>query len=152
LLIVLQGCAQPASPKPVLRCDDLRVQDSLFKKYITNGAHQLPAMYNDTAWQLYCDSVLALCPGIAEIYQVKAVPYIKNGDHEWALALYDKTVQLDPKRYTGHRGFIKCLFTKDYEGALLICRRRNNWCPMGMIWTIRMLFMKGCVILSWEIM
>ncbi len=131
LLIVLQGCAQPASPKLALTCGDLRVQDSLFKKYITNGAHQLPGMYNDPAWQLYCDSVIALCPGIAEIYQVKAVPFIKNGDHEWALALYNKTVQLDPKRYTGHRGFIKCLFTKDYEGAIVDLQKAQQLVPNG---------------------
>lgn len=125
-----QGCAQSTALRP-LDCSSLRVQDSLIKKYIDEGADRLPNMYNDTAWQTYCDSVIALCPGIAEAYQRKAVPYIKNGEYEKALALYDITVQLAPKRYTGHRGFIKCLFTKDYEGAITDLQKAQALVPNG---------------------
>lgn len=131
LFIVLNSCGQSNLPKLPLDCADRRVQDSLIKRYITNGADKLPAMYNDPAWQLYCDSVIALCPEIAEVYQLKAVPFIKNGEYEKAFALYDITVQLNPKRYTGHRGFLKCLFTKDYEGAIIDLQKAQELVPNG---------------------
>lgn len=131
LFILLQGSGQSAFPGQPLDCTDRHIHDSLVKKYITNGADKLPNMYNNPAWQSYCDSIIAICPQVAEAYQLKAVPFIKNGEYEKAFALYDITVQLDPKRYTGHRGFIKCLFTKDYEGAMVDLQQAQQLTPNG---------------------
>lgn len=131
LSVLTSGCGQSTPPKLPLDCTNRHIQDSLLKKYIDNGADKLPGMYNNPAWQLYCDSIIALCPEIADAYQRKAVPYIKNGEYEKALALYDITVQLEPKRYTGHRGFIKCLFTKDYEGAIIDLQKAQQLVPNG---------------------
>ncbi|QKG52235.1 tetratricopeptide repeat protein [Hymenobacter sp. BRD67] len=52
-------------------------------------------------------------------YQQKAVPLIKDGRYEEAFALENKAVALDPPRWLAYRGFLKCIFTKDYEGAIL---------------------------------
>jgi tetratricopeptide (TPR) repeat protein len=98
-------------------CSSKKVRDSLSEKYLTNGAQKYS--YNGPQWQLYCDSLIVLCPNIAAAYQLKAIPYIKYGDYAKAFPLEDKAVELEPKNFTAYRGFLKCIFTKDYEGAII---------------------------------
>ena len=88
-------------------------------------------MYNNPAWQLYCDSIIAICPDVAAAYQLKAVPFIKNGEYEKAFALNDIAVQLDPKGYTAYRGFLKCIFTRDYKGAIIDFQKAAQFYPRG---------------------
>lgn len=116
LSLTCQGQATHA--KRTIDCDNKQVQDSLIERYLDKGAEELPYLYNDPGWELYCDSVIALCPGIAYAYRQKAIPYIKNGEYEKAFAINNIAVQLDPKSWTAYRGFLKCIFTKDYEGAI----------------------------------
>jgi len=98
-------------------CFNKKVTDSLIEKYLNKGAEKYS--YNSPQWQLYCDSLIAICPNIAKAYQLKAIPYIKFGDYAKAFPLEDKAVELEPKNYTAYRGFLKCIFTKDYEGAII---------------------------------
>jgi len=130
-IIVLHGYTQPVETKRTTNCDSKRFQDSLISRYIDNGAEKLPGLYNNPDWQLFCDSIIAVCPNIAGTYQLKAVPYIKNGEYEKAFALNDKAVELEPQRYTGYRGFLKCIFTKDYEGAIIDFRKAQQLMPNG---------------------
>ena len=112
--ISISSCGQ----KSGLDCKNAHIRDSLISKYLDEGAEKLDNLYDDPKWQLYCDSLIALCPCIAESYQMKAVPFIKNGEYEDAFKLNNKAVELDPKRFLAYRGFLKCIFTKDYIGAL----------------------------------
>ena len=98
-------------------CTNKKVQDSLIVKYIDNGAEQWD--YNGKKWQQYCDSLISICPKIAVAYQHKAIPFIKNGDYAKAFPLENKAVELAPKEWTAYRGFLKCIFTKDYKGAII---------------------------------
>jgi tetratricopeptide (TPR) repeat protein len=131
LFLSLAMDAQHAIPKVAINCLDRRVQDSLVVKYIDNGAEKLGDLYNDPAWQLYCDSILTICPQVAAAYRSKAIPYIKNGEYETAMALEDKAVSLDPQTWTSYRGFLKCIFTKDYEGALVDFKESQRLWPEG---------------------
>jgi tetratricopeptide (TPR) repeat protein len=36
---------------------------------------------------------------------------------------------LDPKTYTAYRGFLKCIFTKDYQGALIDFKKAQELLP-----------------------
>jgi tetratricopeptide (TPR) repeat protein len=103
------------------------VRDSLIEKYLDKGAAKYS--YNSPQWQLYCDSLIAICPNIAKAYQLKAIPYIKYGDYATAFLLEDKAVELEPKNYTAYRGFLKCIFTKDYEGAIIDFRKAQQLVP-----------------------
>jgi tetratricopeptide (TPR) repeat protein len=118
-LLVAASCfCQPVQIKTApCDCFSKKVKDSLIEKHLDNGAEKFS--YNGPQWQLYCDSLIALCPNIAKAYQLKAIPYIKYGDYAKAFPLEDKAVELEPKNYTAYRGFLKCIFTKDYEGALI---------------------------------
>jgi tetratricopeptide (TPR) repeat protein len=110
-------------------CQDKKYQDSLIDRYITNGA--LKTNYNEPAWQLYLDSIIAICPNIAEAYQLKAIPFIKFGDYASAMPLEDKAVKLDPKKWTAYRGFLKCIFTKDYQGSIIDFQNAQLLTPNG---------------------
>lgn len=112
-------------------CRDRHFQDSLLKKYIDSGAEKLRGLYNNPAWESYCDSVIAICPDIATAWQMKGIPYIKNGEYAKAFAFNDRAVALDPQRYTSYRGFLKCIFTKDYEGAITDFKRAQALTPGG---------------------
>ena len=106
------GGAQLAAP-----CGSQHYQDSLITRYIESGAHQYS--YNDPRWTQYCDSLIAVCPRVAYAYQQKAVPLIKDGKYAEAFALENRAAELDPPKWLAYRGFLKCIFSKDYEGAIL---------------------------------
>jgi tetratricopeptide (TPR) repeat protein len=132
-LITITGCFRhPVATEVVTTgCSNSYFQDSLIRVYIDSGAAKLPGGYNNPAWQLYCDSVLAICPGTAAAYQLKAMPYIKNGEYENAFRLVDSAVVYGPVAYTAYRGFLKCIFTKDYEGAITDFQKAQQLTPNG---------------------
>jgi tetratricopeptide (TPR) repeat protein len=118
LALAHQGsCQSAALPNLAGPCGSKRYQDSLVTKYIENGAHRYS--YNDPRWAQCCDSLLAVCPNVAYAYQQKAVPLIKDGKYAEAFALENRAAELDPPKWLAYRGFLKCIFTKDYEGAIL---------------------------------
>jgi tetratricopeptide (TPR) repeat protein len=117
LVLAHRGNCQAAPTKLADKCGSKRYQDSLVTKYIENGAHKYS--YNDPRWGQYCDSLLAVCPNVAYAYQQKAMPLIKDAKYAEAFPLENKAAELDPHAYLAYRGFLKCIFTKDYQGALL---------------------------------
>lgn len=130
LLLALSSCHGQTTPgTPADPCASRRYQDSLITRYLENGGQRFS--YNHPNWEKYCDSLLAVCPGVAEAYREKAIPYLKNGDYARAFALEDRAVALDPKRYTAYRAFLKCIFTKDYAGALVDFERAEQLTPGG---------------------
>ena len=109
---------QSAAQKPLPEACGSRVyRDSLVARYIDRGAQRFSYLHPN--WTRYCDSLIAICPNIAVAYQQKAVPLIKEGQYAEAFALEDKAATLDPQRWMAYRGFLKCIFTKDYDGAIL---------------------------------
>jgi tetratricopeptide (TPR) repeat protein len=99
-------------------CDSKLFRDSLIRKYVDSGAEKLPYLYNNLSWDKYLDSILVICPNIAEAYQLKAVPAIKNGEYAKAYMLDEKAAQLDSQQFIPYLGFLQCIFTKDYQGAI----------------------------------
>ena len=45
------------------------------------------------------------------------------------MPLEDKAVELGPSQFLSYRGFLKCIFTKDYEGALIDFQRAEKLFP-----------------------
>ncbi len=134
-------CQSTQDILPKCDCSSKKVKDSLIEKYLTNGAEKYS--YNGPRWQLYCDSLIALCPNIAVAYQLKAIPYIKYGDYARAFPLEDKAVELEPKKWTAYRGFLKCIFTKDYEGAIIDFQNAQRLTPNGYEMDHTYLFYEG---------
>lgn len=74
--------------------------------------------YTTQEWQLACDSLLAICPGLDQVWQMKSMPNIKAGNWEAAYAPLQKAVALNPQEWLPYQAFLKCIFSKDYEAAL----------------------------------
>ena len=118
LLLAQFGYCQKSVSMPALdKCGSKHYQDSLVARYLDHGAHYYS--YLSPKWGLYCDSLIAACPNIAYAYQQKAMPLIKCGDYAKAMPLVDQAVALDAHDWLAYRGFLKCIFTKDFAGALL---------------------------------
>lgn len=126
----LGHCQQPTSTKVAAGgCGSKAYQDTLVARFLDRGAHRVS--YLSPQWGQYCDSLIAACPNIAYAYQQKAMPLIKCGDYAKAMPLMDQAVALDANRWLAYRGFLKCIFTKDYAGALTDFRRVAQFKPNG---------------------
>ncbi|QNH61315.1 tetratricopeptide repeat protein [Hymenobacter sediminicola] len=132
----LSSCQPTTSGQPPAaqalpdKCSSRQYQDSLVSRYIEHGAQRFS--YLDPRWTQYCDSLIAVCPNIAVAYREKAIPLIKDGKFEEAFALEDKAVALNPKQWLAYRGFLKCIFAKDYEGAILDFQAAARLTPNGL--------------------
>ncbi|MGI4872937.1 MAG: tetratricopeptide repeat protein [Janthinobacterium lividum] len=128
-LLLLPALAWGQHPIPTPDCASRAYQDTLVARYLDRGAERVG--YLDPRWAMYCDSVIARCPRIAQAYQLKAVPLIKDGKYADAFALEDQAVAIDPHNWLAYRGFLKCIFSKDYEGALVDFERVTLLKPNG---------------------
>lgn len=108
LMVLLVNAVAMAQLKPQ--------QQELLNTYLNNCAYKHHYLTKD--WQKCIDEALKVDTTIAELWQKKALPYWKMQKYEVALLYYDKAVVLDPEEYLGRRGYLKCLFQKDYESAL----------------------------------
>lgn len=133
---------------PYCDCSKKSVTDSLIERYIRNGTQKL--YYNTEIYQTYCDSLINICPNIAIAYQQKALPFIKNGDYASAFPLEDKAVELDPKSYMSYRAFLKCIFTKDYKGAIIDFQSAEKLNPNGFTMDHTYFFYQGLCNLELE--
>jgi tetratricopeptide (TPR) repeat protein len=131
LVILESGCRPTTKVSNSSDCENGRFRDSLIARYVDSGAEKLPYIYNNPAWGSYLDSVLSICPNVAAAYQLKAVPAIKNGEYIKAYRLDEKATELDSQRYVPYLAFLKCIFTKDYSGAITDFNRANRIIPGG---------------------
>ena len=131
LAVSVSACGQSKIIAFSKNCDSRHFQDSLIARYVDSGAEKLPYHYNNPAWGSYMDSIISICPHIATAYQLKAVPAIKNGEYIKAYALDEKAAQLDSPQFVSYLGFLKCIFTKDYTGAIMDFNRANRIIPGG---------------------
>ncbi|MET4073907.1 tetratricopeptide repeat protein [Hymenobacter sp. UYCo722] len=126
----LGQCQQPAKTNLAAGdCGSKAYQDTLVARYLDRGANRVS--YLSPQWGQYCDSLIAACPNIAQAYQQKAMPLIDCGDYAKAMPLLDQAVALDANRYLAYRGFLKCIFTKDYAGAITDFQRVARLKPNG---------------------
>lgn len=116
-IFTLPGCTY--SQGTVGNCQDKKFRDSLLAFIIDSTAKKERIFYNHKRWQQLCDSVIGICPNTAEAYQLKALPFTKYAAYEHCFSLLDKAVQYDSSAFLPYRAFIKCIFSKDYEGAII---------------------------------
>jgi tetratricopeptide (TPR) repeat protein len=134
--------------KTVANCFTKQEQDSLVKRYLDDGA--LKYSYNSYHWDLYIDSLIAFCPQISSSYREKAIPLIKRGDYGKAFPLEDKSVDLEPEKWISYRAFLKCIFSKDYEGAIIDFDLAQKLVPGAFIMDHSYFFYKGISYLELE--
>lgn len=115
VLLLLTACSAPGQKKPDSQKPEL-TDEQVVKRYLENGAWRV--RYFSPEYQLYIDSAIVQKPGMAYLYQQKAMPYFKLGKYELGLTFLDKAVELDSKSHIDYRAFIKCIFAKTYREAI----------------------------------
>jgi len=92
-------------------------QEAIIEQYLTKGAYTYH--YTLQGWQDQLDLGLAQDSTLAILWQNKALPYWKTKKYDLAVACYDQAVRYDRQAYLGRRGYLKCIFQKDYQGAIV---------------------------------
>lgn len=100
----------------VAQQDNKRFEDSVFNHYVKNGAFKQP-LYS-RARERYLDSALVLIPQHAYTWQQRSMPLLKQYKYEIGMQYLDSAVKYDAKNWIDYRAFVKCIFQKNYTGAL----------------------------------
>jgi tetratricopeptide (TPR) repeat protein len=91
-------------------------QKLIIEKYLKNGAWNHHFLSKE--WEEWIDLGLHQDSTIAYLWQQKALPYWKQKKYTLAIDYYDKAVKYDRKQWLSRRAFLKCIFSKDYKGAI----------------------------------
>lgn len=83
-------------------------------------------------YQNCLDAAIEKDSTIAYLWQQKAMPYFKARKYEIGMKFIDKAVKYDAARWQPYRAFIKCIFAKTYEEAIVDfedCKKKfgNNY-------------------------
>ncbi|MBS1774323.1 MAG: tetratricopeptide repeat protein [Bacteroidetes bacterium] len=98
-------------------------------KYNYSKSDSLKAKaYFDSSWnyslgsakhQLYIDSVLQIIPTHSWYWQQKSMPLYKAYKYELGRPFLDSAVKYDAAKWLDYRGFIKCIYERNYRGAII---------------------------------
>ncbi|MCG8332810.1 MAG: tetratricopeptide repeat protein [Chitinophagales bacterium] len=91
-------------------------QDEIIEEYLKNGAWNYH--YLTKEWDEWINKGIQEDSTIALLWQQKALPFWKQKKYQLAIMYYNKAVALDRQRWLSRLAFLKCIFAKDYEGAL----------------------------------
>ena len=91
-------------------------EKKVIEHFIDNGAYK--HSYYHPEWRKNFDSAIALLPNRAFLYQQQAMPLYKRHKYEAGKPYLDKAVELDNK-YLPYRGFMNCIFRKNYRDAII---------------------------------
>lgn len=91
-------------------------KDEIVEKYLKNGAYKYHYLMPE--WTENIDKALKIDSTIAELWQMKALPLWKTRKYDLALESFDKAVKYNRKAFLSRRGYLKCIFKKDYRAAI----------------------------------
>jgi|GEM_PF-331451 len=64
------------------------------------------------------DSAIVKYPTIANFYQQRAMPLYKQDKDEIGYPFLKKAAELNPQKYLDYKGFMECIFSKNYKAAI----------------------------------
>jgi len=111
-ILSILNCAGQSEKVQVLPLNE----DEIIKKYLKNGAWN--HSYLTKEWDEWINKGLKEDSTVEYLWQQKAMPFWKTKKYSLAISYYEKAVEFNRKRYLGRFGFLKCIFAKDYNGAL----------------------------------
>ncbi len=91
-------------------------KELIIETYLKNGAWNHHFLSKE--WEEWINLGLKQDSTIAYLWQQKALPYWKQKKYQLAIECYDNAVKYDRKEWLSRLGFLKCIFAKDYLGAL----------------------------------
>lgn len=93
-------------------------QEQIIQEHVYSCADKINYFINMKEYQECLDAGLKKDSTIAYLWQQKAMPFYKTKKYKEGKPLLDKAVQYDEKRWLSYRGFMKCIFSKDYKGSI----------------------------------
>jgi len=94
------------------------LQDSIIAEVFRSEVLRNHGMFS-TEWQEELNKALAKDSTIAYLWQQKAMPLYKDGKYQLGRPFLDKAAKLKPDQYLEYRGFMKCIFEKNYREAII---------------------------------
>lgn len=105
--------------KPETAEEKKKRQEAIIEEHVYNCADKIRFYTVDIREYQEClDAGIKKDSTIAYLWQQKAMPYYKMRKYSVGKPFLDKAVQYDEKRWLSYRGFMKCIFSKDYKGAI----------------------------------
>ncbi|PAM95748.1 hypothetical protein B4N84_06545 [Flavobacterium sp. IR1] len=117
ILIILVHISQFIYPQS--NPETKKKQEAIITEYVTNCAKHYHYKVMMTEWQNCLDEGLKKDSTIAALWQQKAMPYFKARKYEVGMPFIDKAVHYDAQEYQPYRAFIKCIFSKSYQDAIV---------------------------------
>lgn len=93
-------------------------QDRIIQEHVYDCADKINYNFWMKHYQDCLDAGLKKDSTIAYLWQQKAMPYYKIRKYSIGKEYLDKAVFYNEKRWLSYRGFMKCIFAKDYKGAI----------------------------------
>jgi tetratricopeptide (TPR) repeat protein len=94
-------------------------QDAIIQEHVYNCADKINHTVFMQEYQNCLDVAIEKDSTIAYLWQQKAMPYFKARKYEIGMEFIDKAVKYDAARWQPYRAFIKCIFAKTYEEAIV---------------------------------
>ncbi|MDF0718006.1 hypothetical protein PY092_17715 [Muricauda sp. 334s03] len=121
IFLIFQACAENESKIEEVRSFEsekvvLSADDSIKIAEYWEKANKVPVYSVDR--QHYLDSALMIKPDSAYFWQQKAMPLYKERKFSLGKPFLEKAVLHDPKRYLDYSGFMKCLFSNEYQESI----------------------------------
>ncbi|KIA97725.1 hypothetical protein OA93_12100 [Flavobacterium sp. KMS] len=95
-----------------------KAQEAIVKQYLDSCAYKYNYTFQMSEWQNCIDEGLKKDNTIAYLWQQKAMPYFKCKKYEVGMPFLDKAVLYDKQEWLPYRGFMKCVFVKNYKEAI----------------------------------
>jgi tetratricopeptide (TPR) repeat protein len=114
LIISFQCQSQPSKNE-----DNKAFQDQIIKDHLYDCANRINYTIMMKEYQDCLDAGLKKDSTIAYLWQQKAMPYFKAKKYEVGINFLDKAVHYNKRRYLPYKGFINCIFVKNYKQAIL---------------------------------
>ena len=97
--------------------DKKEKQQAIIDTYLKQGAYQYHYLLQ--GWQTWIDKGLNQDSTIAYLWEMKALPYWKTQKYDLGISCYNKAVPFDRERNLGRRGYLRCVFQKNYKEAII---------------------------------
>lgn len=91
-------------------------EEYIINTYLRNGAWTHDMFSQE--YQQKIEEGLKLDSTVAYLWQQKAVPLFFQQKYQLAMKCLDKAAKFKPDRWLDYRAFMKCIYARDYEGAL----------------------------------
>ncbi|OUL62478.1 tetratricopeptide repeat protein [Flavobacterium sp. AJR] len=95
-----------------------KAQEAIVKQSLDSCAYKYNYTFQMSEWQNCIDEGLKKDNTIAYLWQQKAMPYFKCKKYEVGMPFLDKAVLYDKQEWLPYRGFMKCVFVKNYKEAI----------------------------------